>query len=119
MVHLVSSDVFALLSIVISILVLLYVAGYAVMSYLQAKRGALRPDWSVSVIFYVGIIILALGYLAEVTHACLGSVCFNTSFDAAYFVSLILFVYGFERRSGAAVKITTKLRRVKAGLNRK
>lgn len=101
--HLLSSpSILTILSIVASVLVLFYVLGYVVISYVQKKHGSLRPDFGISAIFYIGIVILALGYLAEVLH-------FNDYFDAAYLISVILFVYGFEKRAGYAAQLQARL----------
>jgi len=105
--HLICSDLAVMLSIIASVLVLFYVLGYVVISYVQKKEGKLRPDFSISMIFYMGIVILALGYLLEVFD-------FRSAFDVAYLVSIALFVYGFERRSGYAAQMQVQLNLRKA-----
>ncbi|MFH1247072.1 MAG: hypothetical protein V1644_01705 [Candidatus Micrarchaeota archaeon] len=119
MVSLISNDIFTSLSVIASVLVLLYVIGYVLMSWMQAKKGDLRPDWSISLVFYIGIAVLALGYLAQVSEFCIGSLCFNSAFEIAYLVSIVLFVYGFEKRSGAAVKVSAKLANSKTSVNKR
>ncbi len=103
MTHLIGSDLAVMLSIIASVLVLFYVLGYVLISYVQKKQGALRPDFSISMIFYLGIAILALGYLFEVFD-------FRSVFDISYLISIILFVYGFEKRSGYAAQLQAQVR---------
>ena len=98
--QLVTIDWIAAISLVASILVLLYVAVYGLMLYHKSKTGKLRPDWHISAIFYVGIVVMALAYIFTVTRLCLGTVCTDNFFSIAYLISIIIFVYGFEKRAG-------------------
>lgn len=111
MTHLVSTDIVVMLSVLASILVILYVVGYAVIGYFQKLHGTLRPDWGISLVFYAGIFVLTVGYLFNLLHACFGTICVQEFFDEAYLLSLVLFAYGFERRAGYAVHLTSQMQK--------
>ncbi len=109
MVGLISTDLVGLVSLVASLLVVLYLIGYSFMLFHSYKNGTIRPDWSISLIFYVGIGLLALGYIVAFTQLV------ENVFNAAYLIALILFAYGFEKRAGLTAsfpsKVATKKRR--------
>ncbi len=109
MTHLISNDFVGLVSLVASVLVVLYIVGYGVMLYHQQRRGEIRPDWHISSIFYLGIGILALGYILAITHTAIGGLSFEGMFNAAYLLSLVLFAYGFELRAGTARQLKVQL----------
>ncbi|MFH0713963.1 MAG: hypothetical protein V1722_05315 [Candidatus Micrarchaeota archaeon] len=111
MVGLITLDPIAAVSLVASILVLLYVVGYSVISYYQHKRGQLRSDWKISAIFYAGITLMALAYIFAVVDFCFGTMCMNNFFNIAYLIAILLFVYGLELRTGAIKKIVPEKKR--------
>ena len=103
MTHLISNDVIGLVSLVASVLVVLYIVGYSLMLYYQQQRGKIRSDWQISAVFYVGIGILAFGYILALTDVA------EKIFNTAYLLALILFAYGFEKRAGTAAQAAINL----------
>lgn len=111
MTHVLGGSIVAVLTLIASILVLLYSLWYFFMLYLQHKHDTIRPDWKISSLFYVGIILITLAHIFTTTHACLASLCFEEYFNPLYLIALILFVYGFEKRAGTAQQITSQLQK--------
>ncbi len=110
MASLISNDIVGLVSLVASVLVVFYILGYSLMLFYQLKTKQVRSDWKISVIFYAGILVLAIGYILAISNFCFGTVCSDNVFNSAYLVSLILFVYGFELRAGTAQQFVTGLK---------
>ncbi len=108
MVQLISTDIVGLISLVASVLVVLYLIGYSIMLYHAYRTKTIRPDWKISLIFYLGIGVLAIGYIITMLQFCVGIVCSETGFNYAYLLALILFAYGFEKRAGTTVALETK-----------
>ncbi|MDP3742264.1 MAG: hypothetical protein Q8R15_03050 [Candidatus Micrarchaeota archaeon] len=102
--HLIGNGIVELLTIVVSVLVLLYALGYSVMLFVQKNQGKTRWDWAISMIFYVGIILITVSHLLFFVLDIVGD------FPAGvYLLALILFVWGFEKRAGASEKITKEM----------
>ncbi len=98
------NGMFSLVTLVVSILVLLYALWYCVMLYVQKKEGKARWDWGISLIFYIGIVLITASHLLSLVFDVTGDLP-----DAVYLLALLLFVWGFEKRAGASEKITKEM----------
>ncbi len=106
--HVFTSSFLTVVAMVASVLVLLYALGYFAILYSQYTRKKLRWDWSISVIFYLGIVLITIWHVLYVLHPCFGAICIG---DVAplYIVALVLFVIGFEKRARASEHVELTL----------
>jgi len=102
--HLVGSGIVELLTVVVSVLVLLYALWYSVMLYFQKSQGKARWDWGISLIFYLGIALITASHLLFFVLDIEGN------FTAGvYLLALLLFVWGFEKRAGLSAQMTKEI----------
>ncbi|MFH1107062.1 MAG: hypothetical protein V1787_04145 [Candidatus Micrarchaeota archaeon] len=98
-------DLLGALTLVLSILVLLYLANYALLLLSQKRTGKVRWDWNVSMIFYAGIGLVALSYLFRRLILCSGLLCPESWTDLMIFLSMLLFLWGFKKRADTSESI--------------
>ena len=86
------------LTLMLSAIVLVFWVAYTIMLYSQKKTGKVRHDWWISMVFYVGIVLLVLGNLflafGQRYHSEEGqavSIILNV-------VSMLIFVFAFYLR---------------------
>lgn len=103
-------DLFSAFSLVVSVLVLLYLASYAVVLYYKKKEGLLRWDWRISSIFYSGIALMALSRIVAFTDNCVFFSCPSYVPGVLDVVALVLFVYGFMVRSATSERMDAEMK---------
>jgi len=84
-----------------SAVVLVYLMAYAAILYWQIRRKQVRPDWRISVLFYAGILFVALANLAT-SAADLWNVETREAGLAFGLLALVFFVLGFRARARTA-----------------
>ncbi len=85
-------------SLVLSAIVLVFWVSYSLILFHQHKRGVVRKDWLMSMVFYIGIGLLVLGNLLLAF-----SKLYNTAFGervstALNMVSMLVFILAFYVR---------------------
>jgi len=85
-------------SLVLSAIVLVFWVSYSVILFHQHKRGVVRKDWLMSMVFYIGIGLLVLGNLLLAF-----SKLYNTAFGervsvALNMISMLVFIFAFYVR---------------------
>lgn len=86
------------INLVLSAVVLVFWLSYSLMLYHQHKRGVVRKDWWMSMVFYVGIGLLVLGNLLLAF-----SQLYHTEFGARAsitlnMISMLVFILAFYLR---------------------
>ncbi|MBU1197827.1 hypothetical protein KJ765_04945 [Candidatus Micrarchaeota archaeon] len=98
-------DLVGALTLVVSLLVLLYLLIYVFVVYSQKRRGKVRWDWRISLVFYLGIGIMALALFLREAQICFGGTCAGAWTDSLLLISLVIFIYAFKKRSDTAEKV--------------
>ena len=114
MTHINFSDGFGILTaltLIASVFVLLYLFNYAITLYYQAISNRIRSDWKISALFYIGVALIAFGNIFSAMHICFGDFCLEKLFDPFLLLALLLFTYGFRKRSVTSEKVEEELRR--------
>jgi hypothetical protein len=93
-----TAELLNLALLVTSAVVLVYLVSYTTVLLWQVRRKEARPDWRISLVFYGGILVLAVGNLighaAELWHASNYGLA-----SALYLVATVFFIVGFHQRS--------------------
>ncbi|MEM4254889.1 MAG: hypothetical protein QXR53_00980 [Candidatus Norongarragalinales archaeon] len=105
MVHLEAADALIQeVSLVLSAVVLVFWVSYSLMLYHQLKRGTVRKDWWLSMVFYIGIGLLVLANLllafSQLYHTPIGE---RVSI-AVNMVSMVVFIFAFYLRMKSSLE---------------
>ncbi len=85
-------------SLVLSVIVLIFWAAYSLIIGQQLKQGTARKDWKISMVFYAGIMLLVLSTIlmgASLLYNTREGVQLSTVLNS---ISMLIFIYGFYLR---------------------
>ena len=86
------------ITLVLSAIVLVFWVAYTLMLYHQRESGKVRHDWWISMVFYVGIVLLVLGNLL-LAYSQLYTAPLGTTISLVLnVVSMLIFVFAFYLR---------------------
>lgn len=97
-------DLMDALTLLASVLVLFYLAAYAVTRYFQIRRG-IKWDWRTTSVFYVGIAFLAVANILQAVQGVYYSSYAKAAATFLYLASLLVFIYGMHHRAKSSHKI--------------
>lgn len=91
--------------LVLSFLVLVFWIFYSIILLRQVQKGNARKDWKISMVFYIGIVLLVLADIVFAASQLYSVYWGQNVFEIVELVSLMVFVIAFYLRMENVTKI--------------